>query len=262
MKLLVCTVVFVLAGAVSASAQRDVIETVVFRTISTDDPVRSLEFGYGPSYTDSMDCFTRNECEIPAVPPSFWVMFISQKDGLGLNKDIRGVPDSVASATITKFALNFEVDITRDASDSVIIAFPDGMTPGIDSVVFVDKITRGGAFHHTFTTGNSQAGIPFGRGISNVLMTVYYDRRAAGTPMPALAEQRSEPLLYPNPVRRGSRLMLGSAVPDNARYEIFNLLGERVGSSVETPQASGLYIARIFGSRGELLATEKLVVEN
>jgi hypothetical protein len=100
--------------------------------------------------------------------------------------------------------------------------------------------------------------IPFGGGITKVEMMVYYDRRAAAVPI--LAGGESAPLLYPNPVRRGSPLMLQSAAPRNARYEIFDLLGERVGSSLETPDSPGLYLARILGPLGELVATERLVV--
>lgn len=259
-KLILCTAMLVLAGSVPALAQRDVIESVVVRSDNTNDPVRSIEFGYSPSYTDGMDCFSHNECEIPAVPPSFWAMFIDQHEGFGLNKDIRGVPDSVASGAATKFTLQFELDITRDNSPSVYIAFPDAMTPGIDSVVFIDKITHGTAFHHAFTEGNTQVLIPFGDAIRAVLMTVYYDRRTARAPMPVLAERRSEPLLSPNPASRGSALALRTPMPEATHFEIFNLLGENVGSALQAPQTPGLYLVRLLGRHDELLATEKLVV--
>ncbi len=49
-------------------------------------------------------------------------------------------------------------------------------------------------------------------------------------------------------------------MPDAARYEIVNLLGERVGSSLESPELPGQYMVRIFGRRGEILATERIIV--
>lgn len=251
------------AGSAMAQGQVQVIENVLFSSNSVEDPVRSLTFGFGAEYTDSVDFANGEQILPPFFPPEGLFAYFAIKDKRGGEdfgtKDVRGIPDSVKGGTIDHFSQEWLIRLKRGVGQELSIAFQFPLLRGLDSVNF-QAVQAGANFNHTFTTRGTVK-IPNNL-ITSLKMTAYYNYdRALSVPLAPREEGPAGVQLYPNPVRSGRSVTLAATIPSGSHVEVSNVYGSVVesrslGDGDENPQITlpalpaGAYMVRVL-DRGE-----------
>lgn len=277
--LLMCALAaFAATTALHAQGDKlEVTESVILRVgnSATDFNVRTFGFSY--NYTDGFDCWTNNECEIPAFPPppgpndpeGLYTAFLHQPESRALMQtDIRGVPDSVGVDGVHRFALVYRFEY-RYARDTVHIGFPDGLKMGIDSINVRDVIAGGAVYNHTFGRTGGMAAVP-NSAINDVIMTVYYNITPQVSRIELAASARRSAGIHPNPAAAGAVIELQAEMPVDATLVVNDLLGRSVAPArplrrgerptLAAPGTPGVYLISIVAADGTSLYRDRLVV--
>jgi hypothetical protein len=275
--LLVALGIIALSSAASAQQTLGLIDSVLIHTeqpYTVDRPFWRV-FGFGFEYTDSIDYrlgSDRREREIPAMPPStFFVLFDAQDQTAWIDRDVRGVPDSLATGS-TRFALRYVMDIQRAQGEDVTIVVPRALRRGIDSINFRDLIggTGGVIFNETITSGPDSVTIP-NTALTKIGMIVYYDVDDLTSGIREIVAERETPRLRlaPNPAR--DRVTIDAALATGTRVVVTDmrgvtLLDERIAESTGHHQlaleelSDGLYFIRAIAPDGATVADNRLIV--
>lgn len=282
MKKLLLTAIGVLALATGASAQDRprLLDSIMIHSDashSVDRPLYRI-FGFGGEYTDTIDSrlpSTTREKELPGAPPaSLFVMFDAQhvSEPAWIDRDVRGIPDSVSAGRARKFSLRYVLEIQRGTGQVITIVMPHALPAGIDSINFRDLIggTGGILFNETITAGPDSVTIT-NEGLTRIAMIVYYDGSLVptGVAEPLALRPTAELRLVPNPAT--DRVTLDAALPAGSRVLVSDLRGttlidERTdGASARRSLAvdglaAGLYMVRAIGPDGAVIAHSRLIV--
>lgn len=269
--------------ACTADAQRiyHVVDSVFIHSSAAWNVDRPMyrSFGFSTGYTDTIDYRLQSENrerEVPAMPPStFYALFDSQNPfGPLIDRDVRGVPDSLADGRSKRFALRYVFDIQRATGQVVTFVLPRAFPLGIDSINFRDIVggTGGFVFSTTLTAGADSVIIP-NDALTQVAMIVYFDANdlPSGVDAPAHSIASSSMRLTPNPATGG--VVVAATLNAGSRVVVCNVRGEIVGerrlseSSVRTwlsleDLADGYYFVRAIAGDGSLIAAERLHVRH
>jgi len=269
---------YVLAGlmmmvAGNAMAQVQVVENVLFSSNSVEDPVRSLAFGYGSDYTDSVDFSKGEQILPPFFPPEGLFAYFAIKDKRGGEdfgtKDVRAIPDSVKGGTIDHFTLEWLIRLKRGVGQELSISFQFPLLRGIDSVNF-QSVQAGANFNHTFTERGTVK-IPNNL-ITALKMTAYYNHeRVLSVPLAARETGPAGVQLYPNPARSGRSVTLAANVPSGSYIEVSDVYGSIVESRSlldgdENPQITlpalpaGAYMVRVLDRGEKVIGQGRLMI--
>jgi hypothetical protein len=275
--LLVAIGLIALTGAVRAQSSIGLIDSVFFHTeqpYNVDRPIYRT-FGFGFEYTDSIDYrlgSDRREREIPAMPPStFFVLFDAQDQTAWIDRDIRGIPDSIASGSTT-FSLRYHFDLQRAQGEDVTIVVPRTLRRGIDSINFRDIIggTGGVIFNETITSGPDSVTIP-NSALTQIAMIVYYDMNDLTSGISEPIAERGVPSLRLAPNPTTGELRIVASLHAGARLVVSDLRGgvvrnERIAESTSDHRlsfdgvADGLYFVRLVASDGAIIGENRVLV--
>lgn len=282
MKKLLLIALGVIATVAGASAQDRprLLDSIMIHSdapYSVDRPLYRV-FGFGGEYTDTIDWRLPNgvrEREIPGAPPaSLYVMYDAQHvtEPAWIDRDVRGIPDSVASGSARKFSLRYYLEIQRGVGQVITLVMPHALPAGIDSINFRDIIggTGGILFNETITAGPDSVKIT-NEGLTRIAMIVYYDGSLVptGVAEPLAARPAAGLRLVPNPAI--DRVTIDATLPAGSRVVVSDLRGATViddradGPSTHRSLAvdglaAGLYMVRAVGPEGAVIAHSRLIV--
>lgn len=276
MKRLLLIAIGIIAIVATATAQPSLqlIDSLLLHTDAPHNVDRPFTraFGFSSGYTDSIDyrLSSNREREVPTFPPStFSAYFVAQNTPALIDRDIRGVPDSVRAGT-PRFSLRFILEIQRAQGQVVTLVMPRALPRGIDSINIRDIIggTGGFVFSETITEGPDSVTIP-NNGLTQIAIIAYYDEYdltgSINEPVAATPSLR----LLPNPAV--DRVAIDAALPAGARVVVTDMRGtvvrdERISERTEglaltlADVGSGIYFVRAFAENGLVIASNRLVI--
>lgn len=265
-----------LAATAHAQANLSFVDSILVHSdapATVDRPLYRV-FGFSAGYTDTIDFQlpVNREREVPAFPPaSFYALFDAQNTPAWIDRDIRGVPDSVASLAASRFSLRYVFDVQRATGQVVTFVMPRALPTGIDSINFRDVIggTGGLVFNETITAGPDSVAIP-NNALTKVAMIVYYNASVIPTgvddeTLPSIAGLR----MAPNPAT--DQLAVTATLPAGARLLVSDIRGvlaidDRVETATDRAMIAvdelepGVYVVRAVAPDGSLLASDRFVI--
>ncbi|MBC8145976.1 MAG: T9SS type A sorting domain-containing protein [bacterium] len=270
--------VLLIAGIASAQQIYHVVDSVFIHTDAAWNVDRPMyrAFGFSTGYTDTIDYRLQSqnrEREVPAFPPStFYALFESQNPaGPLIDRDVRGVPDSVINGTLSRFSRRYVIEIQRALGQQVTLVMTRAFPLGIDSINFRDIIGAGGTvFNQTLTAGSDSVIIPHAA-LTRIAMIVYYDESdlpSAINESWSIAKNTSLPLT-PNPatdavvveaiLSAGSRIIVSDIRGATVSQQRLSESADRTWLSL-SPLTDGVYFVRALDDQGSLVASNRLVV--
>lgn len=279
LQLLTALALLTLGSAATAQQTKRLLDSIMIHSdaaYNVDRPIFRV-FGFGGEYTDTVDYrlpSATRERMIPGPPPaSLYAMFDAQHvaEPTWIDRDVRGVPDSVAAGTATNFSLRYILEIQRGTGSDITLVMPRALPRGIDSINFRDIIggTGGFIFNETITAGPDSVLIP-NEGLHTIAMIVYYDANNVSTSVPLpIAGRAADLRLVPNPAL--DHVAIDTELPAGSRIVLSDVRGRAVmarsvleASSREAIAVDGLvdglYFVRAVAPDGAILAESRLVV--
>lgn len=265
-------ILVLMAGAtLQARAQSvRIVDSLYFRTETSEDIPIYRAFGVGDMYVDGADNNHTVDFEVFSFPPDqFYALFLRQCDDGGAEcyyqGDLRHTPDSAKQTESGQFSIDYKIGFQLYTGKRIIIDVVRPLVRGIDSIHFQDLLT-GTLYNHTFTGGVAEDTIKV-NGVTQLKMTVYYSLAHYNSGVDEPQEMTASLGLYPNPVRAGTRMNIAGSQTARARVTLHDALGkslEMTGDAISgylVPDvAPGLYVVTMVGPHGEIVGREKIVV--